>query len=120
MFLLMQSGTLTEHPLWEVFKGILLFATTAMMTWSATTLRQVLKSQQKHDIMLVGIDGENGLRQAVRHHEERLDAIEQRNQRIDTIVAEQERERWPHPERRHHTRRAVDLRDPQPPSTEEE
>lgn len=101
------SATSELASLWEIAKGIMLFVSTSLLAWIATTLRRVEQTLVKHEHILIGVDGKNGLRSKVAHNDERLDALEKRNIAIDA-VAEAERDLHPGPDRRHDARRLRD------------
>lgn len=104
----MTAATLELAPLWEIAKGIMLFACTALLTWCAKTLREVLRQLIDHQHILVGVDGTNGLRSQVRSLQEDVEAIQQRNTRIDAVT-EAEQRLHPGPDRRHGARRMRDV-----------
>lgn len=105
---LASAQSIDAAPLWEVTKGVMLTASTALLTWIATTLRKVEREQVNQRHILVGVDGDNGIRSQVRLHEERLGAIEDRNLALDA-VADAERHNHPGPDRRIGARRTRDV-----------
>lgn len=95
-------------PLWEIAKGVMLTACTALLTWIAKTLQQVLRTLIDHGHILVGVDGNNGLKSDVKLLTRRVDAIEDRNIAIDAVT-EVERHQHGGPDRRIGPRRMRDV-----------
>lgn len=104
-----QLQAFDASPIWEIIKGIALFASTSMLAWCATMLRQVLTRQTRVDHFLFGVDGDNGLRSMVKDIREDVDAVLERNLRIDAVVDEQERHQYKGPDRRAGARRLRDV-----------
>lgn len=104
----MTAATLDLAPLWEIAKGIMLFACTALLTWCAKTLREVLRQLIDHQHILVGVSGTNGLRSEVNQNTADIDAIKERNWKIDAVT-EAENRLHPGPDRRHGARRMRDV-----------
>jgi hypothetical protein len=102
------SSAIDVAPLWEIAKGVMLFSCTALLTWCAATLRQVLRTLIDHQHILIGVDGTNGLRSKVRGLEDEVDAIKERNLKIDAVT-ESERRQHPGPDRRVGARRLRDV-----------
>lgn len=103
------TGTSIElGPLWEIAKGVMLFSCTALLSWCAKTLREVLRTLIDHQHILVGVDGTNGLRSQVRENTEDIEQIRERNWRIDAVT-EAERLQHSGPDRRAGPRRMRDV-----------
>lgn len=95
-------------PAWELAKGVMLTVCTSTLSYGVVLLRQLVKGQERHEAILIGVDGKNGLRSKVDLLVQRVDAIEDRNIALDAI-ADAERHQWPHPDRRTGPRRMRDV-----------
>jgi hypothetical protein len=100
---------------WDVTKNLLLPAIAFGIGWalkklSAIETRQVAieERQMKHEHILIGVDGRNGLRSDVKLVRRRVDAIEDRNIAIDAVTRS-DREKYPGPDRRIGARRMLDV-----------
>ncbi len=86
-----------------------------LSVWQTKTLRYVERDLTKMQHLIVGFDGNNGLRSDVKDIGRRVAGIEKRNLEIDAIAAI-ERQQYPGPERRRDPRRLRDtLIPPLPP-----
>jgi hypothetical protein len=108
------TQTLELAPLWEVAKGLMLFLSTALLSWIARTVAQVRTSQRDQLHILKGVDGDGGfkkdiagLESTVRLHGRRLDRIEGRFIALDA-VEDADQQDHPGDERRTKVRRTRD------------
>lgn len=99
---------LEQSPSWELAKGIALFVSTSGISYGVVLLRKIVASQQRHETILIGVDGKNGLRSKVDLLITRVDALEDRAIALDA-VAEAERHLHPGPDRRIGARRMRDV-----------
>jgi hypothetical protein len=86
------AATLELAPLWEMAKGLMLFLSTALLSWIAKTVAQVRTSQRDQLHILKGVDGDGGFKKdiaglvsTVRSHDRRLRRIEGRFIGIDAV-----------------------------------
>lgn len=105
---LQQIDPPAASPTWELVKGIMLFVCTSLLGYGVALLRKLVKLGERHEVILIGIDGRNGVVSKVDLLVRRVDAIEDRNIAIDAIV-EAERQQWPYPDRRAGPRRMKDV-----------
>lgn len=98
-----------EGTTWELTKGIMQAVTTAAVLTIVKILWDLRERFTRLEHIVVGPDGDNGLRSLVRRHEEEIEAIQKRNDRIDAEV-EVERRHDPDtgPDRRRIQRRFAD------------
>jgi hypothetical protein len=59
------AQTLELAPLWEVAKGLMLFLSTALLSWIAKTVAQVRTSQRDQLHILKGVDGDGGFKKDI-------------------------------------------------------
>lgn len=102
------QAALEQSPTWELAKGLLLFVSTSGISYGVVLLRRIVQGQQRHENILIGVDGKNGLRSKVDLLITRVDALEDRAIALDA-VAEAERHLHPGPDRRVGSRRMRDV-----------
>lgn len=100
--------TLERSSTWELAKGIAIFVSTSGISYGVVLLRKIVAGQQRHENILIGVDGKNGLRSKVDLLITRVDALEDRAIAMDA-VAEAERHLHPGPDRRVGQRRMRDV-----------
>lgn len=104
--------------LWELAKGVMLSLVTLGTGYLVRSVRKMEFHVRELQIDVRGIDGTNGLKGTQKEHNQRLEKIEERNERIDAVT-EYEKQHYTGPERRQAHRRLRDKEFPNPLDVED-
>ena len=113
MHFLIAQATAAPIPtgeLWETAKGVMLTVCTAGIIWTSRTVFLMRDGLRDLRTIVVGEKGDNGIRGKVKDNSNRLDLIEERNLKIDTVAAAAiaAGQHYDGPERREFVRRVQD------------